>query len=167
MNKRWHDQNRLSRSATLDERIAWHRAHQAECACRPIPAKLLERMTDAMPKAKSAGTKAAPAPTDVDPKFAAVVAAFAGDRHVTTGKMMASVGVKVNGKIFAMIVRGKLVAKLPRDRVDELVQSGVGEYFDPRRDGRLMKEWIQLRGTKPSWIELAKEAHRFVSGKKT
>jgi TfoX/Sxy family transcriptional regulator of competence genes len=101
-----------------------------------------------------------------DPRFSRVVAAFAGDRQVTTGKMMASVGLKVNGKIFAMLVRGKFVAKLPRDRVDEIVRSGAGEYFDPRRDGRLMKEWIVLSGARPSWTELAKEAHRFVAAVK-
>jgi hypothetical protein len=31
------------------------------------------------------------------------MAAFAGDPQVTSGKMMASVGLKVNGKIFAMV----------------------------------------------------------------
>ena len=80
---------------------------------------------------------------------------------------MASVGLRVNGKIFAMMVRGKFVAKLPGERVDELVQSGMGAYFDPRHDGRLMKEWIELKGAKPPWIELAKEAHRFVKAGKT
>lgn len=105
---------------------------------------------------------AAPAAT-IDPKFAAVVAAFASDRHVTAGKMMASTGLKVNGKIFAMMSRGKFVAKLPKERVTELVRSGAGVHFDPRRDGRVMKEWLELSGTKPSWIALAREAYRFVS----
>lgn len=98
----------------------------------------------------------------MDPRFAPVAAAFAGDREVTTGKMMASVGLRVNGKIFAMMVRGRFVAKLPRDRVDALVRSGAGERFDPRRDGRVMKEWIVLRGTTPPWVELAREARRYV-----
>ena len=101
-----------------------------------------------------------------DPRFSRVVAAFADDRNVTTGKMMASVGLKVNGKIFAMLVRGKFVAKLPKDRVDEIVKSRAGEHFDPRRDGRLMKEWLMLSGAKPNWTELAKEAHRFVAATK-
>ena len=98
----------------------------------------------------------------IDPKFAPVARAFASDRQVTCGKLMASIGLKVNGKIFAMMVRGQFVAKLPRSRVDELVQAGVGQSFDPRRNGRPMKEWVVLKGTKPPWIELAREAHRFV-----
>jgi len=39
--------------------------------------------------------------------------------------------LSVNGKIFAMLVRGKLVVKLPKQRVDELVAARVGTYFDP------------------------------------
>ncbi len=76
---------------------------------------------------------------EVDPKFAPVVEAFTGNRHVTLGKMMASYGLKVNGKIFAMFPRGKFVVKLLKMRVDELVSSGKGERFDPGH-GRLMKE---------------------------
>ena len=119
------------------------------------------------PAKKSTRTKAKSASTseEVDPRFAPVIAAFVRDKAVTSGKMMASVGLKVNGKIFAMMSRGKFVAKLPKSRVDELVGTGVGEYFDPRQDGRLMKEWVAIGETKPSWIELAKEAHRFVKAK--
>jgi TfoX/Sxy family transcriptional regulator of competence genes len=100
---------------------------------------------------------------NVDPRFAPVVEAFVKDRQVTYGKMFASMGLKINGKIFAMHVKGRFVAKLPRERVDELVRQGKGEYFDPGH-GRLMKEWVALTGDTPSWVELAREAHRFVKG---
>ncbi len=66
---------------------------------------------------------------EVDPRFAPVADAFAKDRQVTYGTMMASIGLKVNGKIFAMMVKGRFVAKLPKDRVGELVRSGKGEYL--------------------------------------
>jgi hypothetical protein len=69
----------------------------------------------------------------------------------------------VNGKIFAMIARGKFVAKLPRVRVDGLVTGGVGERFDPGR-GRLMKEWLAVGPGKADWVELAREAYRYVRG---
>jgi hypothetical protein len=71
--------------------------------------------------------------------------------------------LKVNGKIFAMPVRGALVVKLPRARVTALVESGAGEYFDPGH-GRLMREWVSLRGRERSWIDLAREARDFVKG---
>jgi hypothetical protein len=99
------------------------------------------------------------------PGFAAVVAAFAGDPHVTQKRMFSSDNVlNVKGKIFAMLVKGKLVAKLPKARVDGLVSSGAGDRFDPRGDGRLMKEWVVVGIGRANWIELVKEAHGFVKG---
>jgi TfoX/Sxy family transcriptional regulator of competence genes len=115
------------------------------------------------PRAKK---PAAAAPLAIDAAFAPVADAFAKDRQVSCGKMMASVGLKVNGKIFAMSVRGSFVAKLPKARVDELVASGAGEYFDPRKDGRLMKEWVTIAGRKGTWTELAREAYAFVKAGK-
>jgi hypothetical protein len=101
---------------------------------------------------------------DIDPSFMPVVAAFADDPHVSRGKMFGSSSVlSVNGKIFAMLVKGRFVAKLPREKVDELVSGGGGEYFDPGH-GRLMKEWVTFDAGTASWVELAKEAYRFVKG---
>ena len=99
---------------------------------------------------------------DVDPGFAPVVKTFAADAKVTYGKMFASMGLKVDGKIFAMHVKGAFVAKLPRERVDELVRLKRGTHFDPGH-GRLMKEWVSVNGDEDSWVGLAKEARRFVA----
>jgi hypothetical protein len=46
----------------------------------------------------------------------------------------------VNRKIFAMFGKNRFVIKLPRKRIDELVDADKGERFDPGH-GRLMKEW--------------------------
>jgi hypothetical protein len=98
----------------------------------------------------------------IDPLFAPVAAAFAKDRGVGLGRMFSSSSVlNVGGKMFAMLVKGKFVAKLPRDRVADLVRSGVGEHFDPGH-GRLMKEWVAVSGASESWVALAREAHTFV-----
>jgi TfoX/Sxy family transcriptional regulator of competence genes len=104
-------------------------------------------------------------PAEVDTNFAPVVAAFAKDRSVTAGKMMSSYGLRANGKIFAMFARGKFVAKLPKQRVDELVSGGIGERFDPGH-GRLMKEWIAIESHTENWLDLAKEAYKFVKAGK-
>ncbi len=101
---------------------------------------------------------------DVDPRFAPVVAAFAMDRHVSQKKMFSSHNVlNVKGKIFAMLVKDKIVVKLPRDRVDELVSARRGAYFDPGH-GRLMKEWVAVEAGKVNWVDLATEAYHFVKG---
>lgn len=103
--------------------------------------------------------------SEVDPSFAPIVAAFAKNRDVTFGKLMSSYGLKVKGKIFAMFGRGKFVAKLPKDRVNELVSAGIGERFDPGH-GRFMKEWIAVETRTESWLDLAKEAYEFVKAGK-
>jgi hypothetical protein len=74
-----------------------------------------------------------------------------------------SPGLRVGSKTFAMLRGSELVVKLPRQRVDELVASGTATRFDPRHDGRLMKEWatIPLRHSS-DWEQLAGEALRFV-----
>ena len=40
MNKAWHENNPLPKSATLEQRITWHLVHAKSCACRSIPEKL-------------------------------------------------------------------------------------------------------------------------------
>jgi hypothetical protein len=97
---------------------------------------------------------------EVDPRFAPVVDAFAADPDVTAGRMMASFGLKVNDKIFAMVVKGMLVVKLPKSRVDDMVSSGAGEHLETGQ-GRKMKEWIAVRGD-AGWVDLAREAYGFV-----
>lgn len=58
-------------------------------------------------------------------RFESVVRAFSRRRSVTTGRMFGSPGLKRDGKTFAMLVKGRLVVKLPRARVEELVVAGA------------------------------------------
>jgi hypothetical protein len=92
--------------------------------------------------------------------FAPVAAAFAKKRGVTCeeGWGEGNVTLKLRGKIFVMIVRDQLVAKLPRTRVDALVDEKTGVRFDPRKNGRVMKEWLVVTAKKADWIALATEA---------
>ena len=107
-------------------------------------------------------------------RFATIVEELLGNPGVTppadeTGakKGFGSSGLKIHDKIFAMLVRGKLVVKLPKSRVDALVASGNGERFDPRHDGRLMKEWVTIEPTaEEEWLPLAREAMEFVATKR-
>jgi hypothetical protein len=97
--------------------------------------------------------------------FEAVVAAFSSDRRVEppnpTRSAFGSNGLRVDGRIFAMLVVGAFVVKLPRPRVAELIETNRGEPFDAGK-GRPMKEWVVVRSEPGTWIDLAREARHFV-----
>ena len=61
-----------------------------------------------------------------------------------------------------MLVDGRLVLKLPAQRVNALIDSGDGTRFDPGH-GRLMKEWVTLSPDVDDWLPLAREALAFVA----
>jgi TfoX/Sxy family transcriptional regulator of competence genes len=113
-------------------------------------------------KTAAARTPRAPVTVAVDPRLEAIAKAFERTPGVTFGKLFASIGLKVRGKIFAMVVRDKLVLKLPKLRVDELVASKAGTHFEPG-PGRVMKEWIAISSNKLDPVSLAREAFTFVS----
>ena len=95
-------------------------------------------------------------------RYVRVVEAFARDRHVSleARKGFGSGALKVNGKIFAMLSsKCQFVVRLPKKRVDELVNRGKGQPFDLGH-GRIMKEWFVVE--KANWVQLAKEAYDFV-----
>ena len=72
--------------------------------------------------------------------------------------------VRVENRIFAMLVRGRLVLKLPQSRVEDLIAAGQGIRFDASK-GTPMKEWLSLdpEASLP-WPPLAREALEFVRG---
>lgn len=77
-----------------------------------------------------------------------------------------STSLKTNGKIFAMLVKNRLVVKLDRRRVDALVEAGTGQRFDPGH-GRRLNEWLDVSepATDDVWLALATESESFVAGR--
>ena len=69
-------------------------------------------------------------PATPEQRFAALVAALLTAPSVTYGaeqkRSFGSNALKVNGSIFTMLVRERLIVKLPRPRVDALVAAGAG-----------------------------------------
>src|SRR3712207_5557266 len=101
-------------------------------------------------------------------RFANLVEHFAGVAGVeppgTARRRFGSQAIKVNGSIFAMLVGGRLVVKLPRHRVAELIGSGTGSPFTSGK-GRPMKEWVTVvTDDEKMWLRLAREALDYVGG---
>ena len=106
------------------------------------------------------------ASVEAEEHFAALVGQFAGRPGVSLpgeSRGFGSSALKVNGSIFAMLTGGRLVVKLPRDRVDSLIKTGMGEPFDAGK-GRPMKEWVSLRpADEGTCTDYVVEARRFVA----
>jgi hypothetical protein len=81
------------------------------------------------------------------------------------GTGFGSSALRIQNKIFAMLVRDRLVVKLPRARVDLLVAAGEGVRFDANK-GTPMKEWFSLDpASEQAWPQLARESMDFVGGR--
>jgi hypothetical protein len=95
--------------------------------------------------------------------FDAAVEPFSSDSRVSRGTGFgSSPGRTVDGRIFAMLVRGELVVKLPRQRVDDLVEGGAARWFDAGK-GRPMREWASISTAQANrWPDLAAEGFEVV-----
>ena len=100
-------------------------------------------------------------------RYQTVVRALADSPGVTHSaggatNRFGATALKVDGRIFAMLVRGSLVVKLPSRRVSGLIEQGKGGPFDAGK-GRPMKEWLTLETPYDrEWEQLALAAMDFV-----
>jgi hypothetical protein len=97
-------------------------------------------------------------------RFEDVVDELVGSPGVTPPRGGSGFGrsaLRWENKIFAMLVRGRLVLKLPAGRVEALVSGGDGVHFDANK-GTPMKEWFSLDPDSGlAWLPLAQEALDF------
>ncbi len=66
--------------------------------------------------------------------------------------------LKVKGKMFGGCFQGRLVVKIGRDRILELINAGRAEPFDLSGRGRPMRDWAQLHERGEDWLALASAA---------
>jgi hypothetical protein len=104
-------------------------------------------------------------PADHDPAgfFWETAAAALAHDDVTTGTMMGFPCLRVSGAFFASCDRrsGDLIVKLPRQRVEQLIEAGAGQPFAPA--GRTFREWVLIDDRHQArWATLIDEARLFV-----
>jgi YjbR len=94
--------------------------------------------------------------------FDAIASEFLTEPGVDEGTGFGSnPGLRVGGKIFAMEIDGRLVVKLPAERVTALSESGGAEPF--AIGARTMREWASVEPGAHDWRALAREAFEFVA----
>jgi hypothetical protein len=97
-------------------------------------------------------------------RYEQLVGRFLDRPNVTQeGTGFGASALRVHGRIFAMLSsRSEFVVKLPKRRVEELIESGSGLPFDAGK-GRPMKEWLVVSPRSPlDWTSIAEEALTFV-----
>jgi hypothetical protein len=81
------------------------------------------------------------------------------------GRGFGSNALKAEGKIFAALSNGRLLVKLPVERVKALVEAKLGEPFSTG-PGRVKKEWVTVApSSAEEWARLSEEARDFVLSK--
>jgi hypothetical protein len=88
----------------------------------------------------------------------------AADSRVQEGTIMNGRCLRAGEEFLALVdYKGSgLVVKLPKARVAELIDSGVGRPFAPA--GRVFKEWLSVpKPDRKLWLTLMREGIAFVS----
>ncbi len=99
--------------------------------------------------------------------FAKVSAPELAQPDVARGTMMGFPCLRVAGAFFASSDprSGDLIVKLPRERVQELIGTGIGKPFAPA--GRTFREWVVIDDRDAiRWADLIDEACVFVAAQR-
>lgn len=94
--------------------------------------------------------------------FDPIAETFLTREGVDIGRMFASEGLRVRGKIFAFVaLDGGVMIKIPAPRTEQLIAAGEAERVVMR--GRPMREWVIVPATQAEhWGPLMEEAYAFV-----
>ena len=112
-----------------------------------------------MPESKTAASRE---DSLAERRFGVLEAQFGVPKERTSAKGFGSRALTVGGKMFACLYKGELLLKLPEERVDALVSSGLGNPLSARGK-RPMREWVSVPpAVEADWLALAEEARTFV-----
>jgi hypothetical protein len=95
------------------------------------------------------------------PEYREVVEHLLSDPVVSEAQMMGMPSLKLGAKMFGGLFDGRLVVKIGRERVEQLIAAGRAQPFDPSGRGRPMKDWALVSAPAADWLDLAGEAKAF------
>ena len=102
--------------------------------------------------------------TDAEAAFETLVGRFAREPGAALGTGFGTApGLRVDGRIFAMLPAGALVVKLPADRCAAMAEAGDGSLMVSGK--RTMREWLVVDCVdEDEWAALAADALDYVRG---
>ena len=90
---------------------------------------------------------------------------FGADLHIPRGRGFGSDALKAEGKIFASLSHGRLLIRLPLERVKALIEAKLCEPFSTG-PGRVKKEWVTVAPSSlEEWVRLSEESRCYVRSK--
>lgn len=93
---------------------------------------------------------------NADQAYAKLAGHFLKNAAVTQSDKFGK-GLRLDGKVFAMLVKGELVVKLSEDDVSTLLRQKKGKPF--KHGQKVMKEWLAIEADKTAgWLQFAKKA---------
>lgn len=84
------------------------------------------------------------------------------EKDIIEKKMFGTIALCVKGKVFMFPWKNALVFKLPENKVEDIIASKKGKYFDPGH-GRTSKTWVAMfPNSKSQWPNLVRIAKEYV-----
>lgn len=94
-----------------------------------------------------------------------IIKKYESKKGVVLARMFGSQALKVNDKVFMIIMKDGIVFKLHPDDVEAALSIKGADYFDAHKNGHKMKEWIHypLKSVTKDCIAIAEKSFQYIS----
>ena len=72
-----------------------------------------------------------------------IISKYQRKKDVVIAKMFGSQALKINDKVFMIIMKDSIVFRMHPDDIPKAVSIKGAGYFDAHKNGHLMKTWVQ------------------------
>ncbi len=101
-----------------------------------------------------------------DTDYAGVTQVMMLKHGATVSKTFGTPTLKINGKVFAGLEESDMIFKLTGDDHAKASKLKGARLFDPMKNGKAMKEWVQVPVAHSKlWLKFAESALKYVKKK--